>query len=101
MPDTVVVAQRSDAIPSLSLALEDPAVREIVLEPGGIRRACRHRPAGGAPLLIRSATGRAEDVTLSFGLHQGARDETGMPFGQRCATLTIEADDVASRTSPS
>lgn len=94
MPDTVVVAQRPDAIPSLSLALEDPAVREIVLEPGVYVEHVVIGPRE-APLLIRSATGRAEDVTLSFGLHQGARDETGMPFGQRCATLTIEADDVA------
>lgn len=101
MPDTVVVAQRSDAIPSLSLALEDPAVREIVLEPGVYVEHVVIGPREAPPLLIRSATGRAEDVTLSFGLHQGARDETGMPFGQRCATLTIEADDVASRTSPS
>ncbi|MGY5765751.1 pectinesterase family protein [Brachybacterium sp. DNPG3] len=93
MPDTVVVAQRPDAIPSLSLALEDPAATEIVLEPGVY---VEHVVVGPRerPLRIRSETGRAEDVTISFGLHQGARDETGMPFGQRCATLTIEADDV-------
>ncbi|HEX7350439.1 pectinesterase family protein, partial [Brachybacterium sp.] len=93
---TALVGRRAGTLPSLSLALEDPAVREIVIEPGEYVEQVVIAPRE-SELLIRSATGRAEDVRIVFGLHQGARDRTGLPFVQDCATLTIDADHVTVR----
>lgn len=92
----VRVGDDADLLPSLSLALAQDGVHEIVLEPG---RYVEHVviPAGRGPLTIRSATGRAQDVVLTFGLSQGDRDRTGMEMVQDCATLTVEADDVTIR----
>ena len=92
----VRVGRRAGTLPSLSLALADPAVREVVIEPGEYVEQVVIAPRA-APLLIRSATGRAEDVRIVFGLHQGARDRTGMPYVQDCATLTVDADQVTLR----
>ena len=92
----VRVGRRAGTLPSLSLALADPAVREVVIEPGEYVEQVVIAPRA-APLLIRSATGRAEDVRIVFGLHQGARDRTGMPYVQDCATLTLDADQVTLR----
>jgi lysophospholipase L1-like esterase len=93
---TVRVGRRAGVLPSLALALADPAVREIVIEPGEYVEQVVIAPRA-APLLLRSSTGRAEDVRIIFGLHQGARDRTGMPYVQDCATLTIDADHVTLR----
>jgi len=93
---TARVGRRAGTLPSVSLALADPTVREIVIEPGEYVEQVVIAPRE-APLLIRSTTGRAEDVCLVFGLHQGARDRTGMPYVQDCATLTIDADHVTLR----
>ncbi|GAA1718938.1 pectinesterase family protein [Brachybacterium phenoliresistens] len=91
---TAVVGRRVGTIASLTLAIADPAVTEIVIEPGVyVEHVTVARRA--QPLVIRSSTGRAEDVTLTFSLHQGARDRTGMPVVQDCATLTIDADDIS------
>ena len=59
------VGHRAGVLPSLSLALADPAVREIVIEPGEYVEHIVIAPRS-APLLIRSATGRAEDVRIVF-----------------------------------
>ncbi|WP_420114896.1 pectinesterase family protein [Pseudactinotalea sp.] len=87
------VGDDADLVPSLSLALADPAVTEIVLASGTyvehVVIALRAQP-----LEIRSETGRAADVLLTFGLSQGDRDRTGMEITQDCATLTVDADDV-------
>lgn len=93
MAVTVRVGTAPSRLPSLTEALEDPAVSEVILDPG---RYVEHVVIGPrrAPLLLRSATGDARDTVLSFGLRQGDRDRTGMPYGQDCATLTIDADDV-------
>ncbi|WP_374975591.1 pectinesterase family protein [Microbacterium trichothecenolyticum] len=80
-------------LPSLALALSDPDVVEIVVQPGRYVEHVVIAPRA-APLMIRSATGDARDVTISFGLRQGDRDLTGMEFVQDCATLTVDADDV-------
>jgi len=71
----------------------DPSIREIVIHPGTY---LEHLvvPPRPTPLLVRSATGRAGDVIISFGLSQGDRDRTGMELVQNCATLTIDANDV-------
>lgn len=92
MPRTVQVGPAAD-IPTLSLALEDPDVTEIILAPGRYVEHVVIAPRRG-PLTLRSSTGSAEDVTITFGLRQGDRDATGMPFVQDCATLTIDADAV-------
>lgn len=97
MPRTLHVGDDADLIPTLSLALAeaaaDPAVSEIVIEPG---RYEEHLVIGPrpTPLLIRSSTGDPADVVVTFSLWQGARDRTGMEYVQACATLTIDADDV-------
>lgn len=81
---------------SIHSALADPDVREIVLHPGTYLEHLTIA-ARAKPLLLRSATGNAEDVVISFDLCQGDRDASGMPYGQACATLTIDADDVTLR----
>lgn len=83
-------------VPSLTLALADAEATEIVLAPG---RYVEHVVIGPrrAPLTLRSATGRADDVVISFGLCQGDRTSTGMEYVQDCATLTVDADDVTLR----
>lgn len=93
MPDTLDVGDHADLIPSLTLALTDPGVREIVLAPGTY---VEHVTIGRReqPLTIRSKSGRAEDVVLTFGLCQGHRDSGGMELLQDCASLTVDADDV-------
>lgn len=83
-------------VPTLSLALLDGRATEIVLAPGRYLEHVRIAPRE-RPLLIRSATGRAEDVVVTFGLCQGDRDRTGMEYVQDCATLTVDADDVTLR----
>lgn len=90
------VGDDADLVPSLALALADADVSEIVLAPG---RYVEHVVIGPRrqPLVIRSETGRAEDVVLTFGLSQGDRDRTGMEITQDCATLTVDADDVTIR----
>lgn len=90
------VGDDADLVPSLSLALADPDVHEIVLAPG---RYVEHVviTERRRPLTIRSESGRAEDVILTFGLSQGDRDRTGMEMIQDCATLTVDADDVTIR----
>ena len=89
----VHIGDDADSIPTLSIALADPSVDEIVFQPGvyveHVVIARRDRP-----LLLRSSTGDARDVVLTFGLSQGDRDRTGMEYVQACATLTIDADDV-------
>lgn len=95
-PSLARVGHRAGTLPSVSLALADPAVREIVIEPGEYVEQIVIAPRE-APLLIRSATGRAADVRIVFGLHQGARDRTGLPYVQDCATLTVDADHVTLR----
>ena len=90
---TVLVGDGADAVPTLSIALADPDATEIVLSPGSYVEHVRVSPRR-LPLTIRSATGRADDVVITFGLCQGDRDRTGMELAQDCATLTIDADDV-------
>ena len=90
------VGDDADLIPTLGLALRDPDATEIVLHPGVYVEHVVIAPRD-APLLIRSSTGVAEDVVLTFGLRQGDRDRTGMEFVQSCATLTIDADAVTVR----
>jgi pectin methylesterase-like acyl-CoA thioesterase len=92
----VHVGDDADLVPTLTLALADPDVDEIVLAPG---RYVEHVviSARARPLTIRSESGRAEDVLLTFGLSQGDRDRTGMEIVQDCATLTVDADDVTIR----
>ncbi|MGW9114343.1 pectinesterase family protein [Microbacterium sp. NPDC055683] len=85
-----------DGAPSLGEALADPHVAEIVLPPGVYVEHVVIAPRA-APLVIRSSTGRADDVVVTFGLRQGDRDRTGMPFVQDCATVTVDADDVTLR----
>ncbi|PRY10546.1 pectinesterase family protein [Kineococcus rhizosphaerae] len=93
MNSTVVVGDDAELVPSIGLALADPDVTEIVVRPGRYVEHLRVEPRG-LPLTIRSSTGRAEDVVISFGLRQGDRDRTGLPYVQDCATLTVAADDV-------
>ncbi|MEZ0492012.1 pectinesterase family protein [Kineococcus sp. TBRC 1896] len=90
---TVVVGDDAELLPSVGRALAEPTVTEIVVQPGRYVEHLRIEPRA-APLTIRSATGRAEDVVLTFDLCQGDRDRTGLPYGQDCATLTVVADDV-------
>ena len=92
----VNIGDDADAIPNLSLALADPDVTEIVMQPG---LYVEHVVIGprARPLLVRSSTGDARDVVLSFELSQGDRDRTGMEYVQACATLTIDADNVTLR----
>ncbi|MGC5170365.1 pectinesterase family protein [Micromonospora sp. DT81.3] len=90
------VGDDADMIPTLGMALADPDATEIVLHPGVYIEHVVIAPRD-APLLIRSSTGAAEDVVLTFGLRQGDRDRTGMEFVQSCATLTIDADAVTVR----
>ena len=92
-PHTVRVGDDVDMVPSITLALAQPDVVEIIVEPGTYIEQVTVHPRR-APLTIRSATGRALDVTLSFGLRQGDRGPGGLPLGQDCATLTVDADDV-------
>src|SRR5690606_27732010 len=96
MPHILEVGNDADLLPSLTLALEDESATEIVLHPGTYVERVVVAPRR-APLLIRSATADPADVVISFGLRQGDRDRTGMPFVQDCATLTIAADDVTLR----
>jgi len=96
MPHILEVGNDADFLPSLTLALEDESATEIVLHPGTYVERVVVAPRR-APLLIRSATADPADVVISFGLRQGDRDRTGMPFVQDCATLTIAADDVTLR----
>ncbi|WP_432534054.1 pectinesterase family protein [Kineococcus arenarius] len=93
MPRTLTVGDDADLLPDLATALADPDATEVVVQPGRYVEHLRIEPRR-APLTIRSATGRAEDVVVSFDLRQGDRDRTGLPHGQDCATLTIAADDV-------
>lgn len=93
MSRTIHVGAAADDVPTLSLALEDPDATEIILAPGRYVEHVVIRPRR-EPLTLRSSTGSAEDVTITFGLRQGDRDATGMPFVQDCATLTIDADAV-------
>ncbi|WP_432514428.1 pectinesterase family protein [Kineococcus sp. SYSU DK001] len=83
-------------VPTIGEALEDPGVREIVVHPGTyVEHLVVHpRPA---PLEIRSSTGDPADVVVTFGLRQGDRDRTGLPWVQGCATVTVAADDVLLR----
>ncbi|MCU1404906.1 MAG: rhgT [Glaciihabitans sp.] len=92
----VNIGDDADTIPNLSMALADPEVTEIVLNPGVYVEHVVIAPRSH-PLLLRSSTGDARDVTLTFGLSQGDRDRTGMEYVQACATLTIDADDVTLR----
>lgn len=87
------VGDDADLLPTLAAALSDADATEIVLKPGVYVEHVVVAPRK-APLLIRSSTGDPVDVTITFGLRQGDRDRTGMEFGQSCATLTIDADDV-------
>ena len=96
MAKTLNVGDDADLIPTLGLALGDPDATEIVLHPGVYVEHIVIEPRD-APLLIRSSTGVAEDVVLTFGLRQGDRDRTGMEFVQSCATMTIDADAVTIR----
>ncbi|MEZ0164288.1 pectinesterase family protein [Kineococcus sp. LSe6-4] len=93
MTRTAVVGDDAELLPSIGRALADPAVTEIVVHPGRYVEHLRIEPRP-APLTIRSLTGRAQDVVLTFDLCQGDRDRTGLPYGQDCATLTVAADDV-------
>src|SRR5699024_8419272 len=69
------------------------AVSEVILAP---ERYVEHVEIGPrrAPLLLRSATGAARDTVLRIGPRQGDLERTGITYGQDCATLTIDADDV-------
>jgi lysophospholipase L1-like esterase len=96
MPHALEVGNAADLLPSLALALEDESATEIVIHPGTYVEHIVIAPRR-APLVIRSATDDPADVVISFGLRQGDRDRTGMPFVQECATLTIAADDVTLR----
>ena len=89
----VNIGDDADSIPNLSIALADPAVDEVVFRPGVYTEHVVIAPRD-RPLLLRSSTGNAHDVVLTFGLSQGDRDRTGMEYVQACATLTIDADDV-------
>lgn len=93
MSRTLHVGAARDHVPTLSRALEDPDATEIVLAPGKYVEHVVIQPRR-KPLALRSSTGSAEDVTVTFGLRQGDRDATGMPFVQDCATFTIDADAV-------
>lgn len=93
MTKTIYVGDDANLLPTLAAALADVDATEIVLEPGVYVEHIVISPRD-APLRIRSSTGDAQDVTISFGLRQGDRDRTGMEFVQSCATLTIDADDV-------
>lgn len=96
MPRTLHVGDDADLLPSLSTALADPDATEIVLHPGVYVEQAVVAPRA-TPLLIRSATGDPRDVVLTHDLRQGDADATGMPLVQRCATLTVDADDVTLR----
>ena len=96
MVKTLRVGDDPDMIPTLGLALRDPEATEIVIHPGVYTEHVVISPRA-ARLLIRSSTGVAEDVVLTFGLRQGDRDRTGMEFVQSCATMTIDADAVTIR----
>jgi hypothetical protein len=86
MPHALEVGNAADLLPSLALALEDESATEIVIHPGTYVEHIVIAPRR-APLVIRSATDDPADVVISFGLRQGDRDRTGMPFVQECATL--------------
>jgi len=88
-----IVGEDAELVPSLGLALADPAVTEIVVRPGRYVEHLRIEPRE-LPLTIRSSTGDPHDVVISFGLRQGDRDRTGLPYVQDCATITVAADDV-------
>ncbi|WP_418276022.1 pectinesterase family protein [Isoptericola jiangsuensis] len=96
MPRSIHVGDDADHAPSLTLALADPDVTEVVVHPGvhveQVVVAPRRRP-----LLIRSASGDPRDTILSFDLRQGDRGADGLHLVQDCATLTIDADDVTLR----
>lgn len=90
---TVRVGDDVDMVPSISQALAYADAVEIVVEPGTYVEQVTVGPRR-APLTIRSTTGRADDVIVTFGLRQGDRGADGLPVGQDCATLTVDADDV-------
>ena len=79
---TAHVGDDADLLPTLTLALADPDVTEVVLEPGRYVEQVVIGPRA-APLVVRSSTGRAEDVVLTWGLWQGARGRDGMQLVQR------------------
>ena len=79
---------------TIRTALMDPCAEEIVVHPGTYVEHLVIEPRD-RPLLIRSASGDPADTVLTFGLCQGDRDRTGMEFVQRCATLSILADDIS------
>lgn len=97
MSRTLFVGDDADLLPTVALALSeaasDPTVSEIAIAPGRYEEHLVIAPRA-TPLRVRSTTGDAADVVLTFSLWQGARDRTGMEFVQACATLTVDADDV-------
>ncbi|WP_166850422.1 pectinesterase family protein [Isoptericola sp. BMS4] len=93
---TLHVGDDADLLPGLSEALADPDVTEVVLHPGEYVGQVVVAPRA-APLLVRSSTGDPRDVVLTHDLRQGDADPTGMPLVQRCATVTVDADDVTLR----
>jgi lysophospholipase L1-like esterase len=84
-----------DCLPSIGQALAHAGkeIDEVRIHPGVYVEHLVVPPRTN-PLTIRSTTGRAEDVVITFTLCQGDRNGTGMEFVQDCATLTIDADDV-------
>lgn len=84
----------TDSHRSIRAALKDLDADEIVVRPGTYVEHLVIEPRE-RPLLIRSASGDPTDTELTFGLCQGDRDETGMEFIQRCATLSVLGDDVS------
>ncbi|WP_220457983.1 MULTISPECIES: pectinesterase family protein [unclassified Actinotalea] len=93
MAKTARVGDDVDLLPALAAALADPDVTEVVLEPGTYVEQVVIAPRA-APLTVRSATGRAQDVRITWGLRQGDRGRDGLPIVQDCATVTVDADDV-------
>lgn len=93
MRKVVTVGKEAHHVPSLSLALEDPEVTEILVQPGRYVEQVVIAPRR-APLLIRGLSEDPSETVFSFGLRQGDRDRTGMEYVQDCASFTIDADDV-------
>ena len=95
MSHTITVgAAAADSHRSIRSALMDPLAEEIVVYPGTYVEHLVIKPRS-RPLAIRSATGDPAETILTFGLCQGDRERSGMEFAQRCATLSVLADDVS------
>ena len=79
---------------AVGAAWRSDQIREIVVEPGTYREIVRVWP-GNDDLTIRSSTGDAQDVVLTYDLAAGQEKFYGGTFGATgAAVLSILADDV-------